>query len=85
MNKVPEPNKKDPGLKLVIQFCLDEADVIFTRAKQVRSLLNRWIRQHKDYCDLVVHGEWLKANKTSLEQLSSETYPFIQKVLNNEL
>lgn len=78
------PDKKDPGLKLIIQFCIEESEVLFTNANRVRSLLNRWLKQHKDYCDLVVHGEWLKANKTTLEQLSSETFPFIQKVLNDE-
>jgi len=84
MARVPGPDKKDPGLKLVIQFCLDEADKIFTNASRLRSLLNRWISKHKDYCDLVVHGEWLKANKTTLEQLSAETFPFIRKVLDDQ-
>ncbi|MBC2594700.1 hypothetical protein H5P28_10550 [Ruficoccus amylovorans] len=85
MKSVPSNYKKDPGLKHIIKFSIERADDIFANPERVRSLLNRWLTNHKDYCDLVVHGEWIKANNTTLEQLASETFFFVQKVLNGDI
>jgi hypothetical protein len=70
-------------LKELISFCETNHDRIFNQ--NVRRVLQQWQSVHKDYCDLLVHGQLFGVTSTTLETLAAETRPFILKALSREI
>jgi len=76
-----------PGLHILIKFCIKSefASTMFDDVSGVSRTLNQWLGNHKDYCDMIVHGEWLNPSRAGLDLLAADTRPFVEKVLDGSI
>jgi len=73
----------DPKLAELIKFCIRHEREMFTE-RNIKKVLEQWQARDNIFCNIVVHAEWLKANRSSLEQIASYVRPFIQKVFDGQ-
>jgi hypothetical protein len=69
---------KDPGLDFVIRFCIKHHDDIFS--ENVRRTLGLWLSNSKHVCDLVIHGKYLYASPSALDEIAGHFRPFVERV-----
>lgn len=80
-----QAKSKPQGLKILIEYCKSNAQELFADPSGARRTLNVWVQSHKDYCDLIVHGNWISPSFSGLQQLAKDTRPFIEKVLDSSV
>jgi len=69
----------DPGLDFIMAFAISHAPNIFRGA--VAKVLSHW-QGTKKFSDMVIHGKWVNAHPTTLEEVAGFVRPLVQKILN---
>ena len=75
------------GLQAMIKFCREKQYAVdmFSDVSAVVRTLGQWEGAHKDYCDLIIHGEWLAASQPGLDLLAADTRPLVERILNGSI
>lgn len=71
---------KDPGLDAILKFVGKNETQIFSEPR-IKSVLAHWSQQ-KQPMDMIVHGRWMAADATTLQQAAATCRPLLQKILD---
>lgn len=74
---------KDPSLDVLMSFCANEQNNVFTEKRICTLLSNSAAIQAKDYLDMVTHGRWAEADPAHLRSIAIRLRKVIAAILED--